>query len=225
MYTTYSVNGDRTKMQVMAFLEDGNTVTTYIPIAFASTSSDYSKRTPLVRGDILGILLASGSLQPVQEKYNVGSFTGVDVVASTGGLYKAYITSTNTISGTGTIFIPLLSNYDSTIGTYPGCDTKDIKLPNGQIWAACNVGATSAYNGINQPLTLVNTGVTGGPTTAQKSYMGGYYQWGRNDDVTTGGTGAIAATGTLANTVGHSNFIPRPSPPYDWLSSQNDNLW
>ena len=28
---------------------------------------------------------------------------------------------------------------------YPGCDTADITLGNGQIWAACNVGASKAY--------------------------------------------------------------------------------
>jgi hypothetical protein len=53
MYTTYSVNADQTKMQLMAFLEDGSTVTSYIPTAYAGVGSDYSKRTPLVKGDTL----------------------------------------------------------------------------------------------------------------------------------------------------------------------------
>lgn len=49
MYATYSVNANQTKIQVMAFLEDGRNVTAFVPEAFASTGSDYSKRYPTVR--------------------------------------------------------------------------------------------------------------------------------------------------------------------------------
>lgn len=95
MFTTYSVNGDRTKMQLIAFLEDGSNVTAFIPSVYASANSDYSKRIPTLKGDTLGILLASGSLQPAQE-----SGTGVDIVLTNSG-YIMQFGNTNKISGTG----------------------------------------------------------------------------------------------------------------------------
>lgn len=37
--------------------------------------------------------------------------------------------------------------YMSGTGSqYPGCDTQDIQLSNGQFWAACNVGAAKVYD-------------------------------------------------------------------------------
>ncbi len=95
IYTTYSVNANRTKMQIMAFLENGNILTAYVPTAFANIGSDYSKRIPTVNGDTLGILLASGSLQPIQE-----TGTGVDVVNTTTG-YTAYFGKNSSIFGSG----------------------------------------------------------------------------------------------------------------------------
>ena len=49
IYTTYSVSANKTKMQLMAFLEDGSSVTTFVPNAYASAGSDYSKRSPMVK--------------------------------------------------------------------------------------------------------------------------------------------------------------------------------
>jgi hypothetical protein len=222
-------------MQVMNFLEDGNSVSlfnsSFIPQASASSTSDYSKRYPSTLGDSLGILLGNsgGSLnQPVQELLSV-SFTGVDVLSSTGGIYNAYVSRTETLSGTGLVFISLLSNFDSSVGTYPGCDTKDIKLPNGQVWAACNVGATKAYK--NEVITHCSASATGGSVTdcdiSLRSTIGSYYQWGRNDDVTLQGTPTttLAPGGVLAGGVGHSNFIINTAYPYDWIATQNDNIW
>jgi hypothetical protein len=95
-------------MQLMSFLEDGSNVTAFVPNAYAGVSSDsliseasagstsdYSKRSPLVKGDSLGILLASRSLQPVQE-----SGSGVDVVLTNSG-YVAVFGNRNSVSGTG----------------------------------------------------------------------------------------------------------------------------
>jgi hypothetical protein len=86
-------------MQLMSFLEDGSNVTAFVPNAYAGVSSDsliseasagstsdYSKRSPLVKGDSLGILVGnSGSSlnQPVQERYSALVFTGVDLVKTT----------------------------------------------------------------------------------------------------------------------------------------------
>ncbi|MDD2916815.1 MAG: LamG domain-containing protein, partial [Candidatus Gracilibacteria bacterium] len=63
----------------------------------ADIGSDYSKRYPSVQGDTLGILLASGTLQPIQE-----SGTGVDVVNTTGSYVMQFDKDTK-ISGTGMV--------------------------------------------------------------------------------------------------------------------------
>lgn len=84
-------------MTLMAFLEDGSNLG-LISELYADTSSDYSKRYPIMRGDTIGILLGNtGSTlnQPVQE-----TGTGVDVMNTTGN-YIMYISKTQKFSGTG----------------------------------------------------------------------------------------------------------------------------
>jgi len=58
---TYSVNLAQNRMQAMVFLEDSSTVSAFvpdvIPVASASSTSDYSKRFPKSIGDSLGVLL------------------------------------------------------------------------------------------------------------------------------------------------------------------------
>ena len=106
--------------------------------------------------------------------------------------------------------------------TYPGCDTPDIVLDNGQRWAACNVGATTAYvGGAGQPYPTPSTA----RTAAQKAYLGAFFQWGRNEDVTDLGTTATrAAAGSTSSTVVGS-FVTSSTSPYDWIATQNGNLW
>ena len=70
-YYTYSVNGAQTGMTLMAYLENVSnlTLTSYVdtptPTAHADTPS-YATRYPMVRGDLLGILVSSGTLVPLQ---------------------------------------------------------------------------------------------------------------------------------------------------------------
>jgi hypothetical protein len=110
-------------MQLMSFLEDGSNVTAFVPNAYAGVSSDYSKRSPKTSGDTLGILLASGSLQPVQE-----SGSGVDVVLTRSG-YVAYMSQKKTISGTGTLLKVLTANNPKSSIAY-ALSCKDI-IDNG----------------------------------------------------------------------------------------------
>lgn len=115
---------------------------------------------------------------------------------------------------------------DGTASRYPGCDTADTILSNGQVWASCNAGATVAWTG---GVTLSSCG--GLPTDCVSAYrntLGSYFQWGRNDDVTAQGspTATLAPAGATAGTVGHSNFIASNTSPFDWKTTpQNDNLW
>ncbi len=64
------------------------------------------------------------------------------------------------------IISPIVST--TTKNRYPGCDTDDIVLTNGQIWSACNVGANKAGTGA-------------------ESY-GSFFQWGRNVPFASTGT-------------------------------------
>lgn len=107
---------------------------------------------------------------------------------------------------------------------YPGCDTADITLPNGQRWAACNAGATKAWTGGTVPNCAATTTDC---VAGMRDTLGGYYQWGRNGDVSAGGsTTTLAPGGTLAGTVGHNDFIiDQNLPPQDWIAVQNANLW
>ncbi|MDD2636202.1 MAG: FISUMP domain-containing protein [Bacteroidales bacterium] len=71
-------------------------------------------------------------------------------------------------------------------------------------------------------------------STDYKAY-GALFQWGRAADghecitwtSSTNGTPQSVTTSTLSttDTPGNGNFILAPSSPYDWRSSQNDNLW
>ena len=115
MYATYAVNAGQTKMQAMVFLEDGSRAsgigmgTLGAETAWAGGSS-YSSRTPLSKGDALGIVLSNtgGNLnQPVQERYDPLAFTGMDLAKTTSGSGYALAfsagdtTATVATSGTG----------------------------------------------------------------------------------------------------------------------------
>jgi uncharacterized protein (TIGR02145 family) len=58
---------------------------------------------------------------------------------------------------------------------YPGCDTDDIVLDNGQVWSACNVGATKSYKEVDA--TQLNSWL---PVT-DTSIAGRYFSWGELD--------------------------------------------
>ncbi len=85
-----------------------------------------------------------------------------------------------------------------------------------------------AYNAwASQGALTDGAGSASDNTAALRYTIGSYYQWGRNNDVTLQGTptSTLATAGTLAGGVGHSNFITNGSSPYDWIATQNDNLW
>jgi hypothetical protein len=162
-----------------------------------------------------------------------GARDGLTADYASQGAYGWYWTSSpgsdmefraNQVSPAGSIFplhaLSVRCIKNPPVTTYPGCDTEDITLANGQVWAACNAGATTAFSGQAYPAATVER------TAGQKAYLGALYQWGRNDDVTATGTPTtiLAPTGTLAGGVGHSNFIFNTGS-YDWIETQNSNLW
>ncbi len=99
----------------------------------------------------------------------------------------------------------LISIPQTTSLSYPWCDTPDIVLGNGQIWAACNVGATKAGTGV-------------------ESY-GSFFQWGRNlPFASTGSVKIITWPLTLAE-ANSTDAIIVGRNDQDWLISHNSNLW
>ena len=83
-----------------------------------------------------------------------------------------------------------------------------INFTTGKLWMDRNLGASRVAR-----------------SSSDAAACGDLYQWGRASDgheIRTSGT-----TTTLSNsdTPEHGNFITVDSDPYDWRSSQNDNLW
>jgi hypothetical protein len=107
------------------------------------------------------------------------------------------------------------------------CDTYDIALwqpgtGNIQVWAACNVGATTSVGYDTVPLQSPNpTASSTLPPNRVANVQGNYYQWGRNDNVTSGANGGsfdgagswntqLPSTNTTGNSIfyrgNHANF-------------------
>ncbi len=93
-YYTYSVNKTQTGFALMAYLENASnlTLTSYIEKSLAATT-DYSTRYPMVSGNPIGVLIASGSLQPIQATASAP----IELTTSTAP-YTAYIAPRNTVT-------------------------------------------------------------------------------------------------------------------------------
>lgn len=77
---------------------------------------------------------------------------------------NAPIVSTTIPNITSPIVSPATTNK-----RYPGCDTDDIVLANGQVWSACNVGASKSYIGVSNNGNYI-------PAPANDT-IGLYFQW------------------------------------------------
>lgn len=129
-----------------------------------------------------------------------GAMVDVDTVASDG----AYNWSCN---GTGWWTSANCSANKLVFSIkYPWCNTNNIVLPNGQSWAACNVWSNIAGTG--------------------SSSYGSMFQWGRN--VAFPSSWTITTTSwplTAASASATTSFIISLTNPFDWLTSQDHNLW
>ncbi|MDD2916947.1 MAG: SBBP repeat-containing protein, partial [Candidatus Gracilibacteria bacterium] len=122
MYMTYLTDIDRSQMQLMTFLEDRSSITSFtqslqqqqeafLPTLYANSTSDYLKRYPRTVGDRLGILLDNGTgstkNQPIQERLSVSSID----ITTIGSGYTAIFsdTSTDRVSGTGLALVQLVN--------------------------------------------------------------------------------------------------------------------
>ncbi|EKE27555.1 MAG: hypothetical protein ACD_3C00193G0008 [uncultured bacterium (gcode 4)] len=234
-FYTYSINSSQSKFQLLWFLEDWSSSALSLNPDFAKSgfkwvfadSVSYSGRYIYTKWDLLGILLSSWSLIPVQS--NISTFwTSIEIKSYTWWEIVWYVSRNSILQWSGTILWWLAWLYTTTSASskYPGCDTPDIKLANWQIWAACNVGATTAWN--NQS-TIINCSWSGVDCNSSIRYtLWSLFQWWRNDDVTSSDlTWTLAANWTAANWVWHNLFITGSiSTTPDWIiAPQNFNLW
>ncbi len=88
----------------------------------------------------------------------------------------------------------------NTYGTVVGKD--------GRCWLDRNLGATQVATAYND-----------------SAAYGWYYQWGRGTDGHQISTSGTTSTLSSSDTPGNANFVLTSVAPYDWRSSQNDNLW
>lgn len=89
-----------------------------------------------------------------------------------------------------------------------GFTWNDVVSTTGKTWMDRNLGASQVATATNDV----------------DSY-GDLYQWGRLKDGHQCRTSSTTATNSSDDTPGDALFITEESSPYDWRSSQNDNLW
>ena len=78
----------------------------------------------------------------------------------------------------------------------------------GKTWMDRNLGATQVAT-----------------SSTDSAAYGDLYQWGRDTDGHEKRNSSTTSTLSSSDTPGHGNFITNVSSPYNWRSSQNDNLW
>ncbi len=183
MFITYATNANQSRMQAMAFLENGNFATAFegiISSAHAGAGSNYTQRYVINIGDNVGILIentGSNINRPIQEKYVAGSFTGIDLAATTTSsgytmvFSKSDTTASATTSGTsaytGSLFTFVynknadlmkdksLASLDSTLVAYWDMETLTGTLLKD---LSGNGNNGTCYNGSGN---VVNCGTTG----------------------------------------------------------------
>lgn len=96
MYTGYTTTIDGKKMQIVGYLENKESVMSFIPTVLANSSTDYSQRTPYMIGDKIGVVMSTGTLSPIQE-----SITGSLDIANTSTGYVVYFDNYTIKEGTG----------------------------------------------------------------------------------------------------------------------------
>ncbi len=172
---------------------------------------------------------------------NAGTYSA-QTVASTGvtGLTASLVADT-LANGNGTITYTITgtpasagtASFAITLGGQSCSFTVNVAAVQPQYPAGtvnCN-GVFTVVNDVTNPTTGTiwmdrNLGASQVATssTDQNAY-GDLYQWGRRADGHQCRTSPTAATLSSVDQPAHSNFILTTTPPYDWRSPQNTNLW
>ena len=118
---------------------------------------------------------------------------------------KFTTTTTPTVAGA------TCNTYDLLVGSLTGTY---------QLWAACNVGASIAYTG---GLSIVNCNAGATDCDASiRNTLGTYFQWGRNDDVTSG-VSQVSYNGALTNNSTNNQYYYSAYTNGDWYQP-DDNI-
>jgi uncharacterized protein (TIGR02145 family) len=110
----------------------------------------------------------------------------------------------------------------------------EIEIYNGIRWNNIYGGASAIPNTINSVYNFItnkfwmdgNLGAKQAAISSTDINSYGYlYQWGRQADEHQRRTSSTSTTLITAYNLNSLNFIINQSSPFDWLSTQNDNLW
>ncbi|MDD2515784.1 MAG: fibrinogen-like YCDxxxxGGGW domain-containing protein [Candidatus Gracilibacteria bacterium] len=106
-YYTYLINNNKNKYKLLGFFESLNNSISLLDNMSekAYAGINYTNRIPNIRGNRFGLLVMSGTNNPIQT-----SGTGVDVINTNSG-YIAYFSNNETISGTGLVLGAIKQNY------------------------------------------------------------------------------------------------------------------
>ncbi|MDC1245303.1 collagen-like protein, partial [Crocinitomicaceae bacterium] len=120
-------------------------------------------------------------------------------------------------------------NYNPLANTDDGSCTYTPQYPGGSVF--CSSGPTAIVD-VTNPVTGKtwmdrNLGATQAATSSNDALSyGDLYQWGRRSDGHQCRNSPSTTTLSSTDQPVHGNFITaQSSPPYDWRSPQNDNLW
>lgn len=194
--------------------------TDYGTLTDAVAASSVSSKIPYTggnNGDHNGQTVASTGVTGLTATLTAGSFAcGADSLEYT-------ITGTPASSGTASFAIDIggqTCTLNRTVDASFTCGTSTVTWTynggsvtygtvlssTGECWMDRNLGATQVATS----------------STDANSY-GDLFQWGRGDDGHQ--DRSSSTTSTNADSPGHGNFILETSSPYDWRSTQDDNLW
>jgi uncharacterized protein (TIGR02145 family) len=109
--------------------------------------------------------------------------------------------------------VPTWIDSDALVDPVSGQIWKDVTSPTGEIWMDRNLGASQAATSSNDAAAY-----------------GDLYQWGRAADGHESRTSSTTSTNATTAVPNGGNswdgrFITEGSPPNDWLTSQDNNLW
>ena len=171
----------------------------------------------------LALLISGTGLGQIEHSVNKPSgsvlnpINGIDSIRFNGTQTEMQIVLTN-----GTVVNHAIADINNV--TFTGLST----YPAGSIF--CASGATAIVNVINPATGRIwmdrNLGATQAATSStDAASYGDLYQWGRRSDGHQCRTSPTTVTLSSISQPAHGDFILTVSPPYDWRSPQNANLW
>ena len=174
--------------------------TVTLPAAASNTGRVYSIKN--IDSDCDDITIDGNSTETIDGSatYVLDSYNNVVRIISDGSNW--FIINENTVACTAfTCGTDVTWTYNGGSVTYG-----TVLSSTGECWMDRNLGASQVATS----------------STDANSY-GDLFQWGRGDDGHQ--DRSSSTTSTNSNSPGHGDFITEASSPFDWRSTQDDNLW